>query len=170
MLALYKITGGRIENYTVLSKRKHLKGNWNDQLKTVTLFHRQGTHKYNKGRNLYIQKHTLHPNSYENQRNSITRSYLKATYSPCRKNTWFWLVRKHFCSGCLWEFYLKFSQNFLSKAWLKHFPMDNHTKTICGYVRSEWVLFLQSVTVQASFTRSKNANFLWSLPPLDVIS
>ena len=118
-------------------KKKTFKEKLKRSMENVTPPHRQRRHKYNKGRNLYIPKHTLHPNSYENQRNSITRSYMKATYSPCRRSTWFWLVRKHFYSGCLWEFYLQFSQNFPSKARLKHFPMDNHCKTICGPVRSE---------------------------------
>ena len=56
-------------------------------------------------------------------------------FTPCRKSTHFWLTRKWFYNGCLWEFFCScFGQKILTK--LKNILTDNHYKTILESVRS----------------------------------
>ena len=61
----------------------------------------------------------------------------RVTDAPYRKSTHFWLVRKQFYNGWLWELLSKFSQNFLSKVWLKIFLIDNHYRTFYESLRSK---------------------------------
>ena len=69
--------------------------------------------------------------------------------SPCRNSNYIWLVCKYFFHGCPWENVLKkFSQNFLSKTWLKHFhwqPFQNYLLThekwvhgVLGLEATDW--------------------------------
>ena len=54
--------------------------------------------------------------------------------SPCRKSTPFWLI----CNGCLWEKNLVVLWTENCYWTFKKILIDNHSKTICRQVGSEW--------------------------------